>query len=234
MPHTPIQVVLWDIDGTLLDFAPAERIALETCFDRFGLGPLSPERLARYSAVNRTYWRRLERGELTKPQVLLGRFEEFFRLERLPCPDLDAFNAAYQLLLGETVVFQPGALETVQILKAHGIRQFAATNGTRVAQRRKLERSGLLQLLDGVFISEEIGAEKPAPAFFRAALAQAGDPPRRNVFMVGDSLTSDIRGAVDAGLVSCWYNPSGEPLPREPVPDYIISQLSQVLALTGI
>ena len=76
-----INVILWDVDGTLLDFSAAERRALEDCFRSFQMGPCTPELLARYSQINRTYWRRLERGELTKPQVLLGRFEEFFAQE---------------------------------------------------------------------------------------------------------------------------------------------------------
>ena len=82
-----IDVILWDVDGTLLDFLAAEQAAMEDCFAHFGLGPLTPERLARYSALNRVYWQRLERGELTKPQVLVGRFREFFAGEGLS-PDL--------------------------------------------------------------------------------------------------------------------------------------------------
>ena len=101
-----INVILWDVDGTLLDFSAAERRALEDCFRSFQMGPCTPELLARYSQINRTYWRRLERGELTKPQVLLGRFEEFFAQEGLNCRDIPAFNQEYQLRLGDTVVFR--------------------------------------------------------------------------------------------------------------------------------
>ena len=104
-----INVILWDVDGTLLDFSAAERRALEDCFRSFQMGPCTPELLARYSQINRTYWRRLERGELTKPQVLLGRFEEFFAQEGLNCRDIPAFNQEYQLRLGDTVVFRDDA-----------------------------------------------------------------------------------------------------------------------------
>ena len=73
-----IKVILWDIDGTLLDFKEAERHALEKCFELFGFGVCSEERRSRYSEINHCYWERLERGELTKAEVLVGRFREFF------------------------------------------------------------------------------------------------------------------------------------------------------------
>ena len=166
-----INVILWDVDGTLLDFSAAERRALEDCFRSFQMGPCTPELLARYSQINRTYWRRLERGELTKPQVLLGRFEEFFAQEGLNCRDIPAFNQEYQLRLGDTVVFRDDAGSLVARLKGR-VRQYAVTNGTRVAQERKLSRSGLDRMLDGVFISEIVGTEKPGAAFFDAVFSQ--------------------------------------------------------------
>lgn len=168
-----INVILWDVDGTLLDFSAAERRALEDCFRSFQMGPCTPELLARYSQINRTYWRRLERGELTKPQVLLGRFEEFFAQEGLNCRDIPAFNQEYQLRLGDTVVFRDDAGSLVARLKGR-VRQYAVTNGTRVAQERKLSRSGLDRMLDGVFISEIVGTEKPGAAFFDAVFSQIG------------------------------------------------------------
>ena len=103
-------------------------------------------------------------GELTKPQVLLGRFEEFFAQEGLNCRDIPAFNQEYQLRLGDTVVFRDDAGSLVARLKGR-VRQYAVTNGTRVAQERKLSRSGLDRMLDGVFISEIVGTEKPGAAF---------------------------------------------------------------------
>ena len=201
-----INVILWDVDGTLLDFSAAERRALEDCFRSFQMGPCTPELLARYSQINRTYWRRLERGELTKPQVLLGRFEEFFAQEGLNCRDIPAFNQEYQLRLGDTVVFRDDAGSLVARLKGR-VRQYAVTNGTRVAQERKLSRSGLDRMLDGVFISEIVGTE---------------------VMIVGDSLTSDMQGGRSAGILCCWYNPLGEPRPADPRIDYDIRDLRQV------
>lgn len=228
-----IDVILWDVDGTLLDFLAAEQAAMEDCFAHFGLGPLTPERLARYSALNRVYWQRLERGELTKPQVLVGRFREFFAGEGLS-PDLARpFNARYQEKLGDTVRFQDGADRLVARLRGR-VRQYAATNGTRVAQERKLRRSGLDRQLDGVFISELLGAEKPSPVFFDQVLAAIGPVDRRRVLMVGDSLTSDMAGGLGAGLRCCWYNPQKLPVPPDLALDYVISDLNEVEGLLDL
>ena len=222
-----INVILWDVDGTLLDFSAAERRALEDCFRSFQMGPCTPELLARYSQINRTYWRRLERGELTKPQVLLGRFEEFFAQEGLNCRDIPAFNQEYQLRLEDTVEFRDDAGSLVARLKGR-VRQYAVTNGTRVAQERELSRSGLDRMLDGVFISEIVGTEKPGAAFFDAVFSQIGPCCRDEVMIVGDSLTSDMAGGCGAGIPCCWYDPKGLPVPEDLPIRHTIRNLNEI------
>ena len=222
-----IRVLLWDIDGTLLDFAAAERRALTDCFGKFDLGACSDEMLARYSALNTVYWQRLERGELTRRQVQLGRFQEFFAREGISFSRYEDFNLAFQQVLGETVVFRDGADSLVQELRGR-VRQYAATNGNLPVQLRKLEKSGLNRLLDGAFISEQVGSEKPSPLFFDRVFAALGKIPRDQVMIVGDSPTSDMQGGNNAGIRCCWYNPSGAPAPGSLRLDYVISSLSQV------
>ena len=130
---THFDLLLWDVDGTLLDFKAAEAAAIRALFARYGLGACPDDMLARYSTINPTYWKRLERGELTRPQILVGRFEEFFRREGLDGPDPAAFNEDYQRALGETVVYRDRSLELVAALKGQ-IPQYAASIGTVVAQ----------------------------------------------------------------------------------------------------
>ena len=225
-----IEAIFWDVDGTLLDFLAAEKAAMADCFARFGLGALGEGRLARYSDLNRAWWARLERGEVTKAQVLVGRFEEFFAREGIDPALAAPFNALYQEKLGDTVCFLDGSYGLVKGLRGR-VRQYAATNGTRVAQARKLKKSGFDALLDGVFISELLGAEKPSPLFFEKALAGAGVSDPRRVLMVGDSLTSDMAGGRRAGLRCCWYNPGGAAAPAGEAPEFVISRLGQVEGL---
>ena len=223
-----IKVILWDIDGTLLNFEEAEKYAIRACFNQFGLGECGDEMLADYSVINRGYWQRLERGELTKPQVLEGRFTEFFGKYGLDTSCVTAFNAQYQISLGDTFCFHEGGLETVKALRGK-VKQYAVTNGTRIAQERKLQGSGLAELLDGVFISENIGIEKPGIGFFHRVWESIGVYTPDEVMIVGDSLTSDIQGGNNAGILCCWFNPQGKPTPENLRIDYTISKLSQIL-----
>lgn len=222
-----IKVILWDVDGTLLDFGAAEACAIRACFDSFGLGECPDEMLQRYSTINQRYWRRLERGELTKPQVLLGRFEEFFAQEGLRTDCISAFNQEYQVRLGDTIVFRDNAGVLVAELKGR-VKQYAVTNGTLQAQRRKLARSGLDRLLDGVFISDQLGVEKPDKRFFDLVFARIGSYAPDEVMIVGDSLTSDMQGGNNAGITCCWYDPGNQPAPTGLKLDYHIQSLEQV------
>lgn len=160
-----IKVILWDIDGTLLNFKKSEKYAIRTCFSMFGLGECTDEMLARYSEINHGYWKRLEAGMITKQEVLHGRFEEFFRSEGISSDKVKEFNDEYQMRLGDKAFFNDNGYQIVLDLKKE-VKQYAVTNGTYVAQTRKLEKSGLDSLLDGVFISDQIGYEKPDVRFF--------------------------------------------------------------------
>ena len=190
-------ILLWDVDGTLLDFIAAEKAAVQTLFREFGLGECTDEMVERYSRINKEYWERLERGELSKPEILVRRFADFFASEGLDASKAPEFNEQYQVRLGDTVVFCDDSYELLSSLRGR-VKQYAVSNGTVVAQTRKLRRSGFDRLLDGVFLSEELGYEKPATEFFDRVFAAIGEPDRERVLIVGDSLTSDIRGGVNA------------------------------------
>ena len=225
-----IKVILWDIDGTLLNFEEAEKHAIRACFAQFGLGECTAHMLADYSGINRVYWQKLERGEMTKPEILIGRFATFFEKYGLDVSCAPAFNAQYQVSLGDTVCFNPNGLEVVTALQGK-VKQYAVTNGTKVAQQRKLERSGLEQLLDGVFISEDLGIEKPGIGFFHRVWERIGPYDPDEVMIVGDSLTSDIQGGNNAGILCCWFNPSGKAIPNNLRIDHDIRDLSELLPL---
>lgn len=221
-------ILLWDVDGTLLDFIAAEKAAVQTLFREFGLGACTDEMVERYSRINKEYWERLERGELSKPEILVRRFADFFASEGLDASKAPEFNEQYQVRLGDTVVFCDDSYELLSSLRGR-VKQYAVSNGTVVAQTRKLRRSGFDRLLDGVFLSEELGYEKPATEFFDQVFAAIGEPDRERVLIVGDSLTSDITGGNRAGIRTCWYNPKGEPNLTAAHADYEIRDLHGIL-----
>lgn len=229
-----IKVVLWDIDGTLLDFHPAERHAIQACFEAFELPRCTDAMVQEYSSINKKYWLAMEQGRITKEQVLVGRFREFFANQGIDPALAEKVNAMYQVRLGDGVYFFPDALETVKACKAAGILQCAVTNGTKVAQVRKLSKSGLDKILDYVFISEDVGFEKPAQGFFQRVFGEIGDYKPEEIMIVGDSLTSDMRGGRDAGIHTCWFNPRGTAKNFPIKTEYEILNISQVKDILSI
>ena len=227
-----IKILLWDIDGTLLNFEASERDSIRRLFCEYGFGECTDEMLADYSKINRRYWEALERGELTKPEVLIYRFREFFEKYGLNAHVAVDFNAKYQLYLGDTVVFQDGGYETIEKLQGEII-QCAVTNGTKEAQNKKLLTSGLGKLFDYVFISDEIGVEKPNKGFFDVAFDklkhEIGEFNVDDVMIVGDSLTSDMQGGINASIKTCWYNPGGNANNLGLNVDYEIKNVSDVI-----
>ncbi len=223
-----IKTLLWDVDGTLLDFGKSEAYGIRKCFEIFGLGECTDEMLKRYSAINHKYWQRLELGELTKQQVLTNRFVDFFKLEGIDFDRIDEFNNAYQVSLGDKAFFCDNALETVTALKGK-YKQYAVTNGTRLAQERKLNQSGLINVFDGVFISDKIGFEKPSVQFFNAVQEKIGSFKNSEVMIIGDSLSSDMKGGNNANILCCWYNPHNNKNESDIRIDFEIENIAEVL-----
>ena len=229
----PFDILLWDVDGTLLDFLAAEDISIRSLFKDFDLGVCTDEMLRLYSAINADYWKRLERGEMTKKEILVKRFETFFSQVGIHSVNCEQFDKAYQKRLGETVVFRDNSYELVKSLKGV-LPQYAASNGTIVAQTGKLTRTGSIDLLDGVFLSEKLGAEKPSVLFFEKVFETIQTVNRERVLIVGDSLTSDILGAENAGIKSCWYNPTHKHNSTAIKPDFEIEHLSEIKKILDI
>lgn len=225
-----IKVLLWDIDGTLLDFLAAEKAAMKKCFEVCGLGECTDEMIARYSKINKKYWEKLERGEITKPEVLVGRFEKFFASEGIVTDCASEFNKEYQIRLGDTICFCDDGYELVKSLKGQ-VKQYAVTNGTKVAQDRKLTKSGLIELFDHIFISEVLGVEKPGVGFFEKVWEQIGKYQSDEIMIIGDSLTSDMQGGNNTGILCCWYNPKGTVNDKGVRIDYEIDDLWKVLEI---
>ena len=219
--------LLWDIDGTILNFEKAEKRAIRTLFEKFNLGECTDEMLSHYIEINKKYWKLLECGKMEKERILVERFEEFFLKEGIRTDVASEFNKAYQLALGDTIVFNDDALEIIKVQKKN-YQIIIVTNGTAIAQKKKLERSGLDKIADNIFISEEVGYEKPSIHFFERVIAKAGIDDVSQAVIIGDSLTSDIQGGVNAGIDTCWYNPKEDVNDTNLKPTYIIKNLHEL------
>lgn len=220
-----LDTIFFDLDDTILDFRRAEAEALRRALTEAD-APADDGVLARYHAINAARWGLLEEGVLTREQVLLGRFDILFG-------ELGLVRSAgrvcrcYEEYLAEGCWFVPGAEALLEDL-APRYALYLASNGTAAVQHRRLERAGILPWFQGVFISQEVGADKPSPAFFQRCFDAIPGFSRERAVMVGDSLTSDIRGGRDAGLRTCWFNPRGKPRRGDILPDYEVSALDQL------
>ncbi len=212
-PDARFKYLLWDVDGTLLDFEYSMRVSLYKSLKKIGV-EVTEKMIDRYSQINDRWWKRLEKGEVTKAQLLPGRFIDLFAEYGIECEDLSAYLADFQNNLGCEYRLMENALEVCASLKDQGYHQFVVTNGVTRTQEEKLKLSGLAELMEELFISEQIGAPKPHKEFFEACFDRISqkypDFDKTKVMIIGDSLSSDILGGINAGITTCYFNPQNE------------------------
>ena len=220
--------LLMDADNTLLDFTRSEHDAIAQTLAHFGL-PNDDATIAIYSEVNDAHWKMLERGEIEKKVLMWKRFEAFCARTGLEA-DPHALAADYLQTLSTKSYMIEGALEVCAALSKK-CRMYIITNGDKRVQQGRFFPSPLAKYFDAVYISEEVGFEKPDVRYFEAVMADISDFDPARTLVVGDSLTSDIRGGINAGLDTCWYNPKGKALPEGVPVTFVISDLAQLPAL---
>lgn len=221
-------VVLFDLDNTLLDFDKAEAIALSKTLREFGLEP-TEKILRRYNEINKRHWEMLEDGILTRAQVLVGRYEQLFNEFGIA---VDGASAAkkyeYNLSIGHH--FMDGAEKLLDELYGK-YDMYIVSNGTAIVQEGRLKSSGIGRYFKNIFISEHIGHDKPSKLFFEKCFAEIEGFDPEHTVIIGDSLTSDIRGGLNAGIITCWFNPKGVPGREDINPHYVISNLEDIPGL---
>lgn len=224
-----IEFLFLDLDDTILDFKKAERIAIRKTITEFG-AEATDAVCARYSQINDLHWKALERGELTRDQVLSGRFRMLFAELGIPV-DADAVARAYEQNLAQNHDYLPGAEETVKHVLFGKYRLFLASNGTASVQHGRMTGADLYPYFEQAFVSQELGYNKPSRAYFDAAFARIPGFDPAKAMIVGDSLTSDILGGIHAGLKTVWVNPQHKTAPENIQPNYEIERLADLPAL---
>lgn len=219
--------LIFDLDNTLLDFSASEADGLTRVFADYGI-PDDAQTRATYESVNHGLWAQLERGEITREQLLNVRFASFLKAIARPELPALAMEKQYRQLLNSGHKREPGAKTLLTSLQAHGFRILAGTNGNSATQHQRLQDSHLAPLFDGVYISEELGYDKPDVQFFDAIFAAEKELTRQNTLMIGDGLNSDIRGGVNYGLKTVWVNLNGGVNNTELHPDYEVASLDEL------
>lgn len=223
------KTIFLDLDDTLLDFSAAERVASSKAFREFGLEP-TEALLRRYSEINKQQWECFERGEITRDTVLVRRFILLFQELGLPLSSEAASQAvedAYRRHLGEGHYFVEGAPELLEYL-APKYDLYIASNGVADTQYSRMDSAGICHYFKEVFISEVTGHHKPETGYFDYCFSHIPDFSPASALIIGDSLSSDIRGGKNAGIATCWFNPSHKENLTGPRPDFEIHALSEL------
>lgn len=223
------KAVLLDADDTVFDFKLSERTAFHDAAAAMGIPP-TQGLYESYHTINDGLWKALERGEVEKDRLRVLRFELLAEKYALTL-DGARMNEVYGEMLSANHHLLPGAKEFLEELSTR-CKVYLATNGVAQVQRCRVADAGITPYLDGMFISEELGANKPAKAYYDALLSAIAPLGAADCIAFGDSLSSDIAGAVGAGIDSCWFNPRGEAAGCV-TPTYTVDTYAQFLSILG-
>lgn len=217
--------LLFDADATLMDFHRSEHEAVTECLEFFSL-PSDESVIKKYSEINAGYWKMLERGEIEKEKLYPARWQSLIDFYGFDCKAKDISDKYIERLATKSYMLD-GALELCQ--KLYGkFKMYIVTNGQKDIQKSRLFPSPIFKYFDGCFISEDIGHEKPSIKYFEAVISQIPDYDPKKAIIIGDSLTSDMQGGINAGIDTCWYNPAKKALPDGYDLTHIVSNFDEM------
>lgn len=219
-----IKHVFLDLDDTVFDFGKAERRALTLALTDMGI-PVTDELLARYSVINIGQWQLLEKGVITRDEVVVNRFAELAAEYGFEYCAAEV-NRCYEGHLAVGHFFMPGAEELLDTLygKYH---LYIASNGLAATQAGRIKSAGIAGYFDGIFVSETMGTNKPKREYFQMCFDTIKDFVPDEAVIIGDSLTSDILGGINAGIHTVWYDTKGRTA-SDIVPEYTVHSLSEI------
>jgi len=198
--------LLFDADGTILDYQASEIHSLKNAAVSFGF-KVTGEVLELYRKINSTLWADLEKGRITSLELRVKRFDLLSSRLGWDVSAVD-FSRVYLQELGNSGFMMPGALDMLGEIP-EGINKAIITNGIKDTQYGRLNKADLMDVFDEIIISEEAGVAKPAAGFFDYTLKRIGSRKIDEMLIIGDSLSSDIAGGVGYGIDTCWFNPGG-------------------------
>lgn len=225
------KTLLFDVDDTLLDFAAAEKLALRLLFEEQHI-PLNAEIEARYKKINLGLWRDFEAGEIDRDTVVYTRFSRLFK-EYGHKVDGVLLEKRYRAFLEEGHQLVDGAFELITTLK-NEFDLYIVTNGVAKTQDKRLRDSGLYPLFKGIFVSEAAGYQKPMREFFDYAFARIPNISLMETLIIGDSLSSDIKGGMQAGVDTCWFNPEMKKNETNIAPTHQIQRLDELYRILNL
>lgn len=220
--------LFWDLDGTIFDFEKCEYNALERTFSMYEI-PFNPKTIKEYISINDHLWLLHENGLIGQDQLLVERFEKLFDIFQIDC-SAEEVSKTYQESLTEVVYFEKNALDVIRELYC-SYDMYIATNGNYTTQLKRIELSGIKEYFDDIFISGKIGIHKPNAKFFEYCFKSIPGIDKNKTLIIGDSLSSDMQGGINAGIHTCWYNPHNKVIPDKMRINYVINDLRELITI---
>jgi putative hydrolase of the HAD superfamily len=222
------KMIIFDADDTLFDFSKSEihsfRKAMEECSLIY-----KEEYFITYKKINDEIWNEFEKGLITQKELKIDRFRRFLN-EIKKDVDASIFSESFMNNLEHASFLFEDALELVEkISKTH--RLIMVTNGLTRVQRTRIRKSVIAKYFETIIVSEDIGYAKPDPLIFEKGLLGISLPKKEEMMIVGDSLTSDIKGGINYGIDTVWYNPKGNINSSKVTPTYEIRKLSDIFKI---
>ena len=225
------ELLLFDFDGTLVDYEKTESWSLQEAFRVSGVPYDEARVLPEYNRINGELWKEFEKGGIAALELRVKRFRVLFDTCKIR-GDAEQIARAYMNFLSNSAFLFDGTLALLETLhRSHKIG--LVTNGLKEAQRKRLALSGADKYMDSVAVSDELGIQKPDPGIFAYAMKEAGHADKAATLVIGDSLTSDIQGGINFGIDTCWFNPKGLSADGGITPTYEIRSLSELIQLLG-
>ena len=221
-------IFLIDADDTLFDFHASSTLAVKEAFKKCNI-EWKEEYMPIYRQVNGELWAKLERQELTRDELMENRFSIYLSVLGLPA-DGKEMNRHYVECVSNTPMYYEGAEDFLATLAKKG-RIYIVTNGTRDIQRARFDIAKLWEKVDGVFISQIVGYDKPDPRYTKYVETHIEGYTKERAVWIGDSLSADIQAANDANITSIWYNSLEKPLLGNAKPDFTAKNFEEILEI---
>jgi 2-haloacid dehalogenase len=223
---------LFDLDDTLLDFKASERLSFFSTLKNLGVEAGHDELFEHYQVTNRALWKLFEESKTTKEHLKVERFRKLFEANQMDI-DPELASKRYLDMLPETVVLIDYAVEICEWLSTRG-EIGIITNGIHATQTERIKNSKLAPYISFTVVSEECGFAKPDVRFFEHSSKIAKKFAKASSLVIGDRVETDIQGAHNFGVDSCWFNPEALVRPETHLPPkFEIKHLSELHKILG-
>ncbi len=223
--------LFFDLDNTLYDFDKSERVSLQKALSEIDI-PFEENLLQVYKKINKACWLDFENGVISQTDLRHMRYERFFEALSIK-NDPVQFGKRYLTHLSECDFLYDTTIPLLKNLQSD-FHLYIISNGLKEVQRPKIEKCKITSFFKKIVISDEIGIAKPYSGFFDIALENINKNSYSNCLIIGDNLNSDIKGGINYGLKTCWYNPKKEKNTSKLKPDFNIHDINQLFDLLKI